>query len=302
MKRHDQQVSDAGGSPSARASADITIGMHEINGQPIRVAISRTASRRPPLLMFNGIGASVEMATPLLNELRGTDAVIFDMPGIGGSPAPAKPYRMSCVAKLGHDLMRQLGHARFDVAGVSWGGALAQQFAHQYPRACRKLVLAATATGALMVPGNLWVLAKLFSPRRYSDQSYLRSIAGRIYGGAFRRNADLIDTYAAQMGGTRGAGYALQLRAILAWTSLFWLRQLRQPTLVMAGTDDPLVPPANALLMAKLIPRARLQLIAEGHLFLVTEPRWSAATIEGFLDEPEEAGLPDENRAGAMPA
>ncbi|MGL4287058.1 MAG: poly(3-hydroxyalkanoate) depolymerase [Phreatobacter sp.] len=292
MKRHDQQVSGAGGArigdTTDSARGEIAVGMHEVNGQTLRVAIRRTASRRPPLLMFNGIGASVEMASPLLEKLNQTDAVIFDIPGIGGSPAPAKPYRMSCIATLGHDLMRKLGHERFDVAGLSWGGALAQQVAHQYPRACRKLILAAAATGALMVPGNLWALAKLVSPRRYSDRGHLRSIAGSIYGGSFRSNPALVDTFAAQMGGTHGHGLFLQLRALLAWTSLFWLRNLRQPTLIMAGTDDPLIPVANAVLIAKLIPRARLQLIADGHLFVVTEPGWSAETMERFLDEPDE--------------
>ncbi|WP_228279124.1 alpha/beta fold hydrolase, partial [Acinetobacter baumannii] len=67
------------------------------------------------------------MASPLLEKMNRTDAVIFDVPGVGGSPAPKKPYRLSCMAALGNGLMRKLGYERFDVAGVSWGGALAQQ-------------------------------------------------------------------------------------------------------------------------------------------------------------------------------
>jgi pimeloyl-ACP methyl ester carboxylesterase len=60
-------------------------------------------------------------------------------------------------------------------------------------------------------------------------------------------------------------------------------RWLAQPTLVMAGTDDPLVPFANGRILASLIPDARLMTIEDGHLFLVTNARQSAAMISEFL-------------------
>jgi len=63
-----------------------------------------------------------------------------------------------------------------------------------------------------------------------------------------------------------------------------WLRLLRQPTLVMAGTDDPIVPPVNGRILAKLIPNARLVTVEDGHLFLITSARESAETISGFLN------------------
>ena len=53
------------------------------------------------------------------------------------------------VAKMRH-LIEELGYHEVDVAGVSWGGGIAQQFAHQYPNLCRRLVLAATAPGVIM--------------------------------------------------------------------------------------------------------------------------------------------------------
>jgi pimeloyl-ACP methyl ester carboxylesterase len=63
-----------------------------------------------------------------------------------------------------------------------------------------------------------------------------------------------------------------------------WLRLLSQPTLVMAGTDDPIVPVANGRILAKLIPDARLVTIDDGHLFLVTSAGESAEIIADFLD------------------
>jgi pimeloyl-ACP methyl ester carboxylesterase len=100
------------------------------------------------LLLFNGIGANWELAKPFLEALTDTTAIIFDVPGVGGSPMPLLPYRPSTLARLAAGLVAELGCNEIDVAGVSWGGGIAQQFAHQYPRLCRRLVLAATSPGA----------------------------------------------------------------------------------------------------------------------------------------------------------
>ena len=132
---------------------------------------SRAARAGPPLLIFNGIGASIELVEPFLDALDGREAIIFDVPGVGGSPAPRLPYRPGTLARLSARLLDQLGHARVDALGVSWGGALAQQFAFQEAKRCRRLVLAATSPGHLMVPGRLTVLLKMATPRRYKDPS-----------------------------------------------------------------------------------------------------------------------------------
>ncbi len=69
------------------------------------------------------------------------------------------------------------------------------------------------------------------------------------------------------------------------WTSLPWLWTLKQRTLILAGSDDPIVPSINASVMARLMPNARLEILDDGHLFLVTQPIESAAIIEKFLAE-----------------
>ena len=75
----------------------------------------------------------------------------------------------------------------------------------------------------------------------------------------------------------------MQLAATFGWTSLPWLSTLRQPTLVMAGADDPLIPTINARIMQWLLPDARLAILDCGHLFLITLPVESARIIEAFL-------------------
>ena len=180
-----------------------------IGSQSLQVAIRHGEEQRPPLLLFNGIGANWELAKPFLEALTDTTAIIFDVPGVGGSPMPPLPYRPSTLARLAAGVIGELGYQQIDVAGVSWGGGIAQQFAHQYPRVCRRLVLAATSPGAIMVPARLSVLWKMATPRRYTDKNYMSEVAPQIYGGAFRKDPSLIRSHASAMRGARNLGYLI---------------------------------------------------------------------------------------------
>src|SRR5262249_6886458 len=137
-----------------------------------------------PLLLLNGIGANLEMFDPFVEALDPALEIIrFDMPGVGDSPPPVLPLTFMALANLTAQLLEQLGYRHVDVLGISWGGALAQQFAHQYPKQCRRLILVATSTGAIMVPARVSVLARMLSPERYLRPDYMQAIAPSIYGG-----------------------------------------------------------------------------------------------------------------------
>ena len=259
------------------------IGLRDVGGQTLRVGIRPGHDKRRPLLIFNGIGANIELVEPFLDALPGPEAIVFDMPGVGGSPAPRLPYRPSTLARLTARLLDQLGHQQVDVLGVSWGGAPAQQFAFQQAARCHRLVLAATSPGHLMVPGRLNVLLKMATPRRYKDPEYMRRIAGDIYGGALRNQPEMLRNHLRHVRWSSDYGYYLQLPAGFGWSSLPWLAFLRQPTLVMAGTDDPIVPVVNGRILAKLIPRSQFVTIDDGHLFLLTSAKQSAGLIAEFL-------------------
>jgi poly(3-hydroxyalkanoate) depolymerase len=258
----------------------------QILGHRIRYAVRAADPARPPLLILNGLGANIELAEPFIDALAETTIVIFDVPGVGGSPTPALPYRPAAVARLADALIRQLGYGKIDVLGVSWGGAIAQQFAFQYPSRCRRLVLAATSAGAFMVPAPPSVLAKMLTPRRFLDKGHARRIAGAVYGGAMRSNPEIVAQVLRNVRFSSRRGYYFQLAAVSGWTSLPRLPFLRQPTLIMAGRDDPLIPPVNGRLMQWLIPDAELATLDCGHLFLVTLPAESARVVDTFLTAP----------------
>ena len=241
-----------------------------------------------PLLLINGIGASLELLQPFVDALDpAIEVVRFDVPGVGGSPLPPTPYRFAGLCRLIGAMMTELGYDRADVLGISWGGGVAQHFAMFQRSRCRRLVLVSTGTGALMVPAKPSVLGRMLTPRRHTDRGYLVRIAGELYGGSAR--TDPAGVAAAMNGRTHSAssrGYLYQLAAGAGWTSVPFLPMVRQPTLIVSGDDDPIIPLANARIMHRLIPDSRLHLFHGGHLGLVTEAAELAPVIAGFLTEP----------------
>jgi poly(3-hydroxyalkanoate) depolymerase len=256
-----------------------------IGGRQIRVSVRDGSAGWTPLLLCNGIGASLELLQPFVDALDPRRPVIrFDMPGVGGSPAPVLPYHLLTSAALLAGLLDQLGYPQADVLGISWGGALAQQFALSRPGRVRRLVLVATGPGVVMVPARPWVLLRMLTPRRHRDPAYAASIAGEIYGGSARTDPamarDLLHA-TTRLGPARG--YFYQLLACAGWTSLPRLARLRPPALILAGDDDPIIPLVNARIMQRLIPRSELHVYAGGHLELAAHPERIVPVLEEFL-------------------
>jgi len=269
--------------PSGSApSAFSEIRQVEVDGQVLRVARRRgDGGSGLPLLIFNGIGGNLEMLEPFVEALQDIEIVAFDAPGAGDSPAPTFPYRYRRIARLADHLMSELGYdGEIDALGVSWGGGLAQQYAHLYPGRCRRLILAGTSFGTIMIPARLSVMTKLLNPRRFYDPSYLGQVAPEVLGGLMRRQPELLADHVRP---PNGRGYVYQLLAIWGWSSLPWLHRLQQHTLIMAGSDDPMIPLPNAKIFKFLIPQSQLVIFDDGHLFLITSASKVAPIVRRFL-------------------
>jgi len=259
--------------------------MPVIGGRVLRVAVREGNPAWQPLLLCNGFGARLEMLQPFVDALDPQRVIVrFDMPGLGGSPAPVLPYHLATAAPLLSGLLDQLGYQQADVLGISWGGGLAQQFALRCPARVRRLVLVATAPGALMVPGSPRILLRMLTPRRHQDPGYPARIAGEMFGGSAREDPsparDLLRAVT-RPGPAWGSFY--QLVSLAGWTSLPRLPRLRRPALILAGDDDPIIPLANARIMHRLMPRSDLHIYHGGHLDLVLEAEPMAAIVEAFL-------------------
>src|SRR5580693_9742769 len=153
-----------------------------VGGQQLRVAVRPGDRSRVPLLLINGIGASLDLLQPFVDALEpAVEVICFDVPGVGGSPLPRIPYRFTGLCRMISRMLSELGYASVDVLGISWGGGVAQHFATFQRSRCRRLVLVSTATGSLMVPASPAILARMVTPRRYLDRLYLARVAPTLY-------------------------------------------------------------------------------------------------------------------------
>ena len=273
---------------------------HRTSGPRRRRAVSvdvdrvrlRTSTRGSgsPLLIITGLGASLELAEPFEREMvtRGRRTISFDAPGVGESTGYRWPRRMPGVARTIERLLDALDYRQVDVIGVSLGGVIAQQLAHQAPDRVRRLVLVATGPGrrAGRHPRVTAGDARTGHPTPVHLTQYYRQHRRRPLrrAGPHRPRRPAARLHHPVRPNPKPGGYLGQLYAISFWTGIPWLRQLHQPTLVLTGDDDPIIPVLNGRILAHCIPNAQLHIIpGGGHLILLERPAETADLVANFL-------------------
>ncbi|MEP5172907.1 MAG: alpha/beta hydrolase [Erythrobacter sp.] len=271
---------------------DAVVSMQDVGGRTLRVAHWRLnePSDHPPILFFNGIGANIEAVAPLASALPERSFIMFDMPGIGGSPDPLVPYTPWTMSWTATKLLDDLGVDQVDVMGISWGGAMAQHFAIQHGARTRRLVLIATTAGMLMMPGSPKALSKMANPRRYIDPEFMMQNFETLYGEGLGAGPGK-EGHMSRLTPPSPRGYMYQLLCMLGWTSAPALPFMKKDTLIMMGDDDAIVPLTNGKFLHSLIPNSELVVMKDGgHLFLLSHKDECVSAIRGFLDAPETKG------------
>jgi len=235
-----------------------------------------------PLLLYSGIWGEARLWELLLPHLPGFQTIAFDPPGIGRSQGARFPQTMWELADFGNVVLDELGIESAHVLGASFGGAVAQQMAFSHPRRVRRLVLASTSFGGGALPGNLEAMWHFIHPRAYHPER-LERVAGAMFGGRLRTEPELVRSmHVKRPTDTLAALY--RMAALFGWTSLPWLWAIRQPTLVIAGDDDPITPLVNHRVIAMLMPQATLRVMkGGGHLVLLDSAEQVGPVITGFL-------------------
>lgn len=244
----------------------------EISGLRLRATVWHAERPGLPILFLNGVGTSLEIVAPFAARFSGRRFVAIEMPGAGRTPATEMPLPPPILARIAVEAAASLGARRFDLIGLSLGGALAQQIALQYRDRVARLILAGTCSGISMVPHD------------WSGESLMRTL---------NPFAAVVEDLMSDMAGSHldtliwpsMTSMASQFASFAGWSSLAFLPLIASPTLVLAGTRDRIVPPANALQLAAFIPGAVHHILPDvGHLFPFTEPERTASHISRFFE------------------
>jgi 3-oxoadipate enol-lactonase len=239
---------------------------YEVHGDPTR----------PPVLLLEGAGGDIPGWGRTVEALAPRYSVIaYDFRGNGRSDPPPGRAPIGAFVDDTVAVLDEAGVDRAHVYGQSFGGMVAQELVLTASHRVRSLVLAATHCGRRQM-----VRSTAKAPK---DRPYLM-----LYSEAFARDhADLVDEHQ-----RRGAHHpqtpesaTRQWEAMLAFNACDRLGRIRTPTLVLHGTDDRLIPPENAMVLAERIPGARLVLLeGAGHVYHWEQPEAAIGPILSFLD------------------
>jgi len=244
----------------------------------------------PPVLFVMGLGGRASdwndrFLAPLAARFT---AVTFDNRGTGASDKPMEDYSLEVMADEAVGVLDACRHARAHVVGISMGGMIAQLVALRHPARVDRLVLIATHGGGPgVVPPTPEAMAALAADRtRPRAEVVRRAMPWPPSPRPASREPAAIEALVAlaEAQPTPEAVFARQLAAILASRRMSRLGAITAPTLVVHGTDDPLVPPANGAALARAIPGARLvELPGCGHLPMWECPARLADVLIDFL-------------------
>ena len=245
-----------------------------IEGGKIRFAYRRLGpSTGTPLILLQHFSGNIDAWDPaVVNALAANRTVIaFDNAGVGRSTGQT-PDTVEAMARDAVDFIHLLGFSEVDLLGFSLGGCVAQQIAAEHGRLVRKLILVGTAPKG----GEEHLLAVLqdaFSQADVPDPRlplfFTKSSASRSSGLAFLKRTKVRKDDRDTDNGS--AVTDPQAKALITWCATpdpehAILRAIRQPTLVVSGSDDTMLPANNAYAMFKELSNAQLVLYPDsGH-------------------------------------
>jgi pimeloyl-ACP methyl ester carboxylesterase len=239
-----------------------------------------------PLLLIMGMGGHHRMwGEPLLGLLEPAfELVAFDHRGIGTSDRADDQFTIADLADDAARVLDEVGWDRAHVFGISLGGMVAQELALRYPERVRTLTLGCTYPGVggdLTAPGpQRAIAAGLSGDRELSVRTMFEVNVSAAYAAA----AGNFDVFREQALSVRVPipVVLMQSQAVLGHDALARLSGITAPTMVIHGTADEMLLPANAELIAKAIPGAQLEMFeGVGHLFWWEEPERTASLLRG---------------------
>ena len=267
-----------------------------VNGVNIAYSVR---GKGPPLVLVMGyrLNSTAWPATFTAQLAQRFTVITLDNRGTGRSDKPVTGYAIANMARDVQGLLDELGFAQVHMLGYSMGGAIAQEFVRQFPNRVSSLILCATTAGG---PRAKYAKASAVAVMRDLDGLSPEQAARRIWkvtysSGYLEQHRDAAEEQMRREVALPTPLHAadLQFQAFAEFDGSRALAQIRCPTLVLTGALDELIPPANALMMARLIPGARLVLIpACGHRVLWENTTRCVDLITEFVNSACRASSP----------
>ena len=211
----------------------------------------------------------------------------YDTRGHGQSAAPQGPYTLEALADDLRALLQQLKIERPHYVGLSMGGMIGQTAALKYPGISRTLTLCDTTSRYPAEAAPMWQ-ERIRIAEAKGMAPLVQPTLERWFTEPFRKNhPDKVKPVATLIEKTPVAGYIGCCAAIPKINVTSRLKEIKAPTLVICGNDDPATPPAMAREIQQNIPGAKLALIPQAaHLANIEQPEAFNRALAEFLSSP----------------
>ena len=263
----------------------MTSGFVHGNGIDIHYRITGDGART--LVLINGVGDDLDGWANQVDDFvrAGLRVVSYDNRGVGRSGQPPGPYTSAELAADLKALVTGLGLGRFHLAGVSMGGAIAQEYAVAHPDDLLSLVLA-----------NTFAVADPFTAAAFETWATVALAAGMpvmtraqapwIFSpGFYERCPDRVaELVAGAEGSTQpAAAFAAQMAALNGHDCASRIGTVRMPTLVLAAGDDIIIRPELSRRLFGLLAAGvgTWAVVPGGHAAFWEDPGpWNQAVID----------------------
>jgi 3-oxoadipate enol-lactonase len=242
-----------------------------------------TAGEGPAMLMVGGLGDDHTVYGPLVEQVQDRfTCITYDHRGSGASSALPDDAEIATLAEDGHRMLTELGLSQVVGLGCSMGGAVVQEWALRYPDDFSKLILMSTFARPrryLQARMNHWkALYEAGETKALCESIVLLCFSPGFWDAAPAVTDEVlaIDELA--------PGFYTQLLACGAHDTVARAGAIQQPTLVIGGSDDLLIPVAHSEELAELLPDATLQVVPTGHVPFWEMPEETAAEVATFAN------------------
>lgn len=253
----------------------------EANGIKVNVLIEG-GDNAPPLVFSNSLGTDLHMwdtqAAALSKKFR---VIRYDTRGHGKTEAPDFPYTFEMLGRDALALFDALSLGKVRFCGLSMGGMIGMWLARNAPDRVEKLVISNTA--AKFGLPEIWN-QRVATVRTQGMKAITPTVLERWFTKSFREQSPKeVGRIEAMLHATPPQGYAGNCAAIRDVDQRWTIAEIRAPTLVIGGKQDPATPLAAAEFLAKRIPGAKLVALDAAHLSNIEMPDNFTKALENFL-------------------
>jgi 3-oxoadipate enol-lactonase len=236
-----------------------------------------------PILVFsNSLGTSLAMWEPQVAALSQDFRILrYDTRGHGQSSVSPGAYT---IEQLADDVVALLDEFEFEqvhFCGLSMGGMIGMSLAMRMPNRLRKLVLCNTAPK--IGSSEMWN-TRIDAVRKAGVQSVVDGVLERWFTPTFRSSSPkAIDCARQMLLNTPVEGYAACCAAVRDMDARDSVAHIKVPTLIIAGTNDPVTPPADGYFMAERIAGAEYKELPAAHLSNIEAPAAFTMEVASFF-------------------